>query len=57
MQLNGLHIQRCPVYGALFGILYYDPNLEPDKEKVDPEDFYQEITLCFVFIGIKITWW
>jgi len=57
MQLNGLHIQRCPIYGALFGILYYDPNLEPDKEKVDPEDFYQEVTLCLIFIGIKITWW
>lgn len=57
MRINGIHIELCPIFGLLFGILYYDPNLDVDQPNVNAEDFYQQITFCLLFIGIKITWW
>lgn len=51
------NFQIIPLYGLSIGILYYDPNLEPDIEKVDPEDFYSQITLMALIFGIHITVW
>ena len=51
------NFQIIPLYGLSIGLLYYDPNLEPDIEKVDPEDFYSQITLMALFFGIHITVW
>ena len=47
-------IQLIPVYGLSLGVLYYDPNLEPDKEE-EAEEFFQQITIMFVFFAIHIT--
>lgn len=51
------NFQIIPLYGLSIGLLYYDPNLEPDIEKVDPEDFYSQITLMALIFGIHITVW
>jgi hypothetical protein len=51
------NFQIIPLYGLSIGLLYYDPNLEPDMEKVDPDDFYSQITLMALFFGIHITVW
>lgn len=47
-------IQLIPIYGLSLGVLYYDPNLEPDQEE-EVEEFFQQITIMFVFFGIHIT--
>lgn len=53
-----VNIQAVPIYGAALGVLYYDPNLEPDrKEDVPQEEFFQQLTLCFLLFGIHITVW
>ncbi len=51
-----VNIQLVPIYGFSLGILYYNPNLEPDIENVDPEDYYDQITFIFFVFGIHITW-
>lgn len=51
------NFQIIPLYGLSIGLLYYDPNLEPDMEKVDPEDFYSQITIMALIFGIHITVW
>jgi hypothetical protein len=54
---TGVNIQLIPIYGLSAGILYYDPNLEPDVESVEPEDYYHEITLMLLLFGLHITIW
>jgi len=54
---TAFNIQFIPVYGVSAGILYYNPNLEPDSENVDPDDFYEQLTVMFFFFGFHITWW
>ena len=49
--------QLIPVYGLSLGILYYNPNLEPEPEDLDEDEFYEQITIMFLFFGIHITWW
>lgn len=51
-----VNIQLVPIYGFSFGILYYNPNLEPDPENVDAEEYYEQLTFMFLFFGIHITW-
>lgn len=51
------NFQIIPLYGLSIGLLYYDPNLEPDMDKVDPEDFYSQITIMALIFGIHITVW
>ena len=48
-------IQLIPIYGLSLGILYYDPNLEPDNGQVEEEEFYQQITVMFILFGVHIT--
>lgn len=52
-----IHIQFIPLYGINAGFLYYNPNLQPDEEDVDEEDFYHQITIMFLVFGIHITAW
>jgi hypothetical protein len=54
---TGVNIQLIPIYGLSAGVLYYDPNLEPDVESVEPEDYYQQITLMLLLFGLHITIW
>ena len=51
------NFQIIPLYGLSIGLLYYDPNLEPDMDKVDPDDFYSQITIMALIFGIHITVW
>ena len=53
----GVNIQAIPIYGLSVGVLYYNPNLEPDVDEVDTEDFYQQFTLMFLLVGLHITIW
>jgi hypothetical protein len=53
----GIDFQIIPIYGLSFGVLYYNPNLEPDSEQVDEEDFYHQLTIMFLIFGFHITWW
>lgn len=60
IDINGtqIHFQIVPLYGLSIGALYYDPNLEPDRqEKVDPEDWYAQITIMFLIFGIHLNIW
>lgn len=52
----GINIQFIPIYGLSIGVLYYDPNLEPDT-KVEDDEMYHQITLMFLVAGIHITYW
>jgi len=52
-----IHIQFIPIYGLSLGVLYYNPNLQPDEEDVDEEDFYHQLTIMFLAFGIHITAW
>ena len=52
-----LNIQIIPIYGLSVGVIYYDPNLEPDMEDVEPEEFYSQITMMFFFFGLHLTFW
>jgi hypothetical protein len=52
-----LNIQIVPIYGMSLGVIYYDPNLEPDMEDVEPEEFYSQITMMFLFFGLHLTFW
>jgi hypothetical protein len=52
-----LNIQIVPIYGMSVGVIYYDPNLEPDMEDVEPEEFYSQITMMFLFFGLHLTFW
>lgn len=56
--INNIHfnIQFIPLYGLAMGLLYYNPNLEPDIEDVESDDFYEQLTLMFLFFGVHITW-
>ncbi len=49
-------LQLIPIYGLGFGVLYYNPNLEPDLEDVAEEDFYEQITLMLFIFGFHFTW-
>ena len=51
------NFQIIPIYGLSIGLLYYDPNLEPDLETVDPDEFYSQITVMALFFGFHITVW
>ena len=51
-----VNIQLVPIYGLSVGILYYNPNLEPDPEDVKEDEFYEQITFMFCVFGIHITW-
>jgi len=51
------NIQFIPIYGLSLGILYYNPNLEPDPEDVPKDEFYEQLTFMFLFFGIHITWY
>lgn len=53
----GIDLQIIPIYGLSFGVLYYNPNLEPDNSEVDEEDFYHQLTIMFLVFGFHITWW
>lgn len=52
-----VHSQIIPLYGIFCGIIYYNPNLEPDEEPVDDEDLYHTITFAFFVLGIHINLW
>jgi len=53
----GVNIQAIPIYGLSLGFLYYNPNLEPDSDNVDDEDFYQQVTIMCLLVGLHITVW
>lgn len=53
----GINIQVIPIYGLSLGLLYYNPNLEPDSDNVDDEDFYQQVTIMCLLVGLHITVW
>ena len=53
----GLDVQLIPIYGCAAGVLYYNPNLEPDQPNVDDNDMYHQLTIMFLIFGIHITWW
>jgi hypothetical protein len=52
-----IHTQIIKIYGVALGVLYYDPNLEPDFDEVPEEEFYSQVTIMFLFVGIHITIW
>tara|TARA_Y100001937_G_scaffold70668_2_gene96184 strand:- start:3354 stop:3551 length:198 start_codon:yes stop_codon:yes gene_type:complete len=52
-----VNIQAIPLYGLFLGLIYYNPNLEPDNKPVDPDEFYHQVTLAFLIVGIHITVW
>lgn len=52
-----IHIQIIPIYGLAAGVLYYNPNLEPDDEPVEPDEYFEQITLMFFAFGIHLTIW
>lgn len=52
-----IHIQIIPIYGLATGVLYYDPNLEPDNDSVDPEEFFSQVTVMLLVFGIHLTIW
>ena len=54
---NGFHLQIIPIYGISLGVLYYNPNLEPNTNKVEEEEFYEQLTVMFLIFGIHLTWW
>jgi len=39
------------------GVLYYNPNLQPDEEDVPEDEFYHQITVMLLFFGIHLTIW
>jgi len=54
-----LNFQIVPVYGLSIGIIYYNPNIDQRYNQlpdVDAEDYYERITVMFVFFAIHITW-
>jgi len=52
------HFQIIPIYGFAIGLLYYNPNLEPNQNQiVDDENYYEQITIMLVLIGLHITIW
>ena len=53
----GVNIQAIPIYGLSLGFLYYNPNLEPDSDNVDDEDFYHQVTIMCLLVGLHITVW
>lgn len=53
----GINIQIIPVYGLATGILYYNPNLEPEPDNVPEDEFFEQVTILLLFFGIHITWW
>ena len=53
----GVNIQAIQIYGLSLGFLYYNPNLEPDSDNVDDEDFYQQVTIMCLLVGLHITVW
>ena len=53
----GFNIQLIPIYGLSLGVLYYNPNLEPEPEDLNQDEFYQQLTFMFLFFGIHITWY
>lgn len=53
----GVDVQIIPIYGLSAGVLYYNPNLEPDQDDVDQDDFYHQITIMFLLFGLHITVW
>jgi len=52
-----LNIQIVPIYGLSIGVIYYDPNLEPDMDNVEEEEFYSQVTLMFLLFGVHFTFW
>jgi len=54
---TAFYLQIIPTYGLAIGLLYYNPNLEPSKTRVDEYDFYEQITFLFVIFGLHLTWW
>jgi len=50
------NIQLIPIYGFSAGILYYNPNLEPDLEPVDEDEYYEQLSIMILFFGFNITW-
>lgn len=52
-----INIQVIPLYGIFLGLIYYNPNLEPDQEEVDQDDFYHQITLAFLILGLHFNIW
>ena len=52
-----LNFQIIPIYGLSVGVLYYDPNLEPDSDEVGPDEFYQQITFMCLLAGLHVTLW
>lgn len=53
----GVDLQIIPIYGLSAGVLYYDPNLEPDTDNVDQDEFYQQVTIMLFVFGLHITVW
>lgn len=53
----GVNIQVIPIYGLSIGFLYYNPNLEPDSDNVDPDDYYDQVTIMCLILGLHITVW
>ena len=53
----GVDIQIIPIYGLSAGVLYYNPNLEPDQDDVDQDEFYHQITIMCLLFGLHITIW
>jgi len=52
-----VNLQIIPLYGFFVGLIYYNPNLEPNTNPVDDVDFYHQITLAFLIVGIHINVW
>jgi hypothetical protein len=54
---TGINLQIIPIYGLSAGVLYYNPNLEPDIEEVHEDDFYHQLTIMCLVFGLHITVW
>tara|TARA_R100000322_G_scaffold162125_2_gene124563 strand:+ start:553 stop:732 length:180 start_codon:yes stop_codon:yes gene_type:complete len=55
---RNINFTFIPIYGIAFGITYYNPNLEPEQLiKVDPEEYYEQVSIMFLCFGLHITVW
>lgn len=54
---TSIHFQLVQSYGLAFGMLFYSPNLEPDTDEIDEDEYFERLTFLFGFFALLITKW